>query len=88
MSGLTDQTQEHHADHSVLRLFQRNLLISMPEAVFLNAARLRARNNIKTPDALHLATARFHGCTALWTNDDRLLNVAPDFVCNVLRPTA
>ncbi|NTV15090.1 MAG: type II toxin-antitoxin system VapC family toxin [Desulfobulbaceae bacterium] len=42
---------------------------------------------MKTPDALHLATAQFHGCTSLWTNDDRLCTVAPDFVCNVLQFT-
>lgn len=64
--------------------FQRNNLVPMPEEVYLEAARLRAHHAIKTPDALHLAAARFNGCTALWTNDDRLAAVAPDFVRNVL----
>lgn len=35
------------------------------------AAELRARQRLKTPDALHLATAKHHGCGELWTNDDR-----------------
>jgi len=49
--------------------------LPMNEQVFLHAAELRARFNLKTPDALHLATAQHHGCEALWTNDERL-NVA------------
>jgi uncharacterized protein len=39
---------------------------------FIAAARLRARFGLKLADALHLAIAQRHGCTALWTNDDRL----------------
>lgn len=39
---------------------------------YLQAARLRAHHGLKTPDALHLACAMEHGCTSLWTNDDRL----------------
>ncbi|MGL4609627.1 MAG: type II toxin-antitoxin system VapC family toxin [Trueperaceae bacterium] len=33
---------------------------------------LRAFHNLKTPDALHLATALHHGCQEFWTNDLRL----------------
>lgn len=57
-------------------LFSRFLLLSMPEDVFLQAARLRAQFNLKTPDALHLATAQHHSCAALWTNDDRMTRVS------------
>ncbi len=46
--------------------------LPMSETVFLQAAMLRARFGLKTPDALHLACAQHHGCTALWTNDERL----------------
>lgn len=48
----------------------RNL--SIDEDVFLSATDVRARFGLKTPDALHLATALVHGCVALWTNDNRL----------------
>jgi predicted nucleic acid-binding protein len=56
----------------------------MPAAVFHQAAELRAQYGLKTPDALHLATARHHGCTALWTNDNRLSKVAGDLVVNII----
>src|SRR5258705_5075727 len=46
--------------------------LDLPEAVYLEAAGIRARFGLKTPDALHLACAQHHCCDALWTNDDRL----------------
>lgn len=52
--------------------FETFELLSIPERVFLHAARLRAQTGLKTPDALHVACAQFHHCDALWTNDDRL----------------
>lgn len=66
------------------RFFSLNLKLDMPDAVYREAARLRAEYGIKTPDALHLATARHHRCTELWTNDDRLASVAGGLVVNVL----
>lgn len=57
----------------------------MPEAVFLQAAVLRSRFGLKTPDALHLACAQHHGCTALWTNDDRLAQAGHGLARNVLQ---
>ena len=66
------------------RFFSLNLKLDMPDAVYREAARLRAEFGIKTPDALHLATARHHGCTALWTNDNRLSSVADALALNVL----
>ena len=59
--------------------------LDMTEPVFLLAAALRARFSLKTPDALHLATAQFHGCDALWTNDDRLAAAACGLAVNVLQ---
>ena len=58
--------------------------VAMTEAVFLQAAQLRARFNLKTPDALHLACAQHHGCAALWTNDDRLAQAAHGLARNIL----
>ncbi|MGB3306923.1 MAG: type II toxin-antitoxin system VapC family toxin [Thermomicrobiales bacterium] len=46
--------------------------LTMDEETFLRAAELRARFGLKTPDALHLAVAQLHHCSAFWTNDDRL----------------
>lgn len=46
----------------------------LPSA-FDRAADLRAHHGMKTPDALHVATAIVHGCDELWTNDHRLASV-------------
>lgn len=57
-------------------LFKRVAILDLNEAVFRQAAHIRAQGNLKMPDALHLACAQFHGCTALWTNDERLADVS------------
>lgn len=54
------------------RLFETVVLLNMPDEVYLQAAQLRGRFGLKTPDALHLACAQHHHCDALWTNDERL----------------
>ncbi len=59
--------------------------LAMPEPVCLPAAALRARFSLKTPDALHLATAQFHGCDALRTDDDRLAAAACGLAVNMLQ---
>jgi uncharacterized protein len=53
-------------------LFKRLAILDLNEAVFRQAAQIRSQGKLKMPDALHLACAQFHGCEALWTNDDRL----------------
>ena len=55
-----------------LAAFGRLVTLDMPEPVFLEAARLRARHKLKMPDALHLACAVHHGCSSFWTGDGRL----------------
>lgn len=62
--------------------------LSFPEQVFLAAAQLRARFNLRTRDALHLACAQHHRCDELWTNDDRLAEAGHGLALNVLRPEA
>ncbi|MDY6992039.1 MAG: PIN domain-containing protein [Pseudomonadota bacterium] len=59
-------------------------LINMPNSVFDRGLSLRAQYNLKTPDALHLATAQYHGCNYFWTNDNRLSAIVPRFAVNVL----
>lgn len=66
-------------------VFSLFAVLAMPEPVYLQAAELRARFGVKTPDALHLACAQHHGCDALWTNDDRLTQVSFGLARNVLR---
>jgi predicted nucleic acid-binding protein len=66
------------------RFFTLNMQLAIPDSVYREAARLRAEFGLKTPDALHLATARFHDCSELWTNDDRLAGVADGQAVNVV----
>lgn len=53
------------------------------DAEFEMATQLRATHRIKTPDALHLATAYRHGCNEFWTNDDRLNLVVAGLAVNI-----
>jgi predicted nucleic acid-binding protein len=71
----------HRGYETALALFQP---LEMSEEVFLHAAVLRARFGLKTADALHLACAQHHNCTALWTNDSRLAKAAPGLAVNIL----
>ncbi len=58
--------------------------LSMNDDIFARALDLRAKHGLKTPDALHLASALHHGCTELWTNDDRLKVAAGALAVNVI----
>jgi uncharacterized protein len=69
---------------SYAELFDQFVALAMPEAVYVQAAGLRARFGLKTPDALHLACAQHHRCEALWTNDDRLARASHGLALNVL----
>lgn len=59
-------------ERGFMEVFELFEPLAMPEAVYLQAAKLRGRFGLKTPDALHLACAQHHRCDSLWTNDDRL----------------
>jgi predicted nucleic acid-binding protein len=59
-------------------------ILDMPKDVYLQAAIIRANHPIKTPDALHLATANWHECLSLWTNDERLARITPSIAHNVI----
>ncbi len=62
----------------------RFMALPMAEPVFVRAAQLRGRFGLKMADALHLATAQQHGCTALWTHDNRLAAASHGLAVNVL----
>lgn len=51
------------------------MLLPVSQAVAERAARLRATYNLKTPDALQMATALEAACDAFLTNDRGLLRV-------------
>ena len=79
-----DLVLQRHYEAATAQLVQ----LLFPEEVFLAAAQLRARFNLRTSDALHLACAQHHRCDALWTNDDRLAEAGHGLARNVLRPDA
>lgn len=64
--------------------FKAQECLEMTSEVFEKSAKLRADNiYLKTPDALHLATALHYECDEFWTNDDRLFQIAPKIVRNI-----
>jgi predicted nucleic acid-binding protein len=66
-------------------LFEMLVPLAMPEEVYVQAAHLRAHFGLKTPDALHLSCAQHHGCEALWTNDERLVQASHGLARDILR---
>jgi uncharacterized protein len=71
-------------ERAYVELFGLFVPLAMPEAVFLQAAQLRARFGLKTPDALHLSCAQHHRCDALWTNDNRMVQPSHGLARNIL----
>ena len=51
-------------------------LISINQSILRQAANLRATNSLKTPDAIHAATAMAANCDLLITNDNGFRNLA------------
>jgi uncharacterized protein len=65
--------------------FDSQSLLPITVEAFDNAAQLRADfPSLKTPDAIHLATAIHHRCDEFWTNDNHLDKIAPNLVKNIL----
>jgi predicted nucleic acid-binding protein len=59
-------------------------LIAISQSILRTAAHLRAVTNLKTPDAIHAATALNIGCTCFLTNDNDL-RVVPGLSVVVLK---
>lgn len=73
---LTDKFQEW---------FRQTEVVSLGKEIFHRAALLRANfTSLKTPDALHLATAVHYNRDEFWTNDNRLDKIIPNLVKNIL----
>lgn len=65
--------------------FKQVQSVSFNKTVFHQAAQFRADfPTLKTPDAIHLATAEYHNCDEFWTNDNRLDKISPKLVKNIL----
>ncbi len=64
--------------------FDKVEMLPVERDVFRQAARLRADfAGLKTPDAVHLATALHNNSDEFWTNDNRLAHIAPSLVVDV-----
>ena len=59
-------------------------MVPIARAMLERAAALRATTNLKTPDAIHAATALIEGCTLFVTND-ALFRRVPGLNVTVLR---
>ena len=68
---------------TVLRHSPDVQMFPITQTVLEEAAMLRATVGIKTPDALHVATALLNGCTLLVTNDSAFRRM-PDLSVTVL----
>lgn len=71
-------------DHDLADHYRRILLraaqvttVPVSEGIAEEAAQLRARHSLRTPDAIQLATAIRSGATSFLTNDARLPKLAP-----------
>jgi len=60
-------------------------MLEIAPVVYERAARVRASANIKTADALHLATALEAGCDALWTADSEFAKRSSGFAVDVFK---
>lgn len=67
-------TLEHQYEQALLGTDMR--LIPITQTILREAARLRAMTKLKTPDALHAATAQRMGCALFVTNDAGFRGVA------------
>lgn len=62
------------------RFFAACEIIDLNREVFEQATLLRAKTQLKTPDALHLAAAIHAGCQEFWTDDKQLKNIASRYL--------
>ncbi len=69
--------QDAADDYETLLSYFPNLdLIPIDRAILLDAAGLRARHRLRTPDAIQLATAFSAGATLAVTNDEAWAHIA------------
>lgn len=57
--------------------------VQIDEDAYEFATHVRAIHGLATPDAIHLATAKFNRCEELWTSDARLAQAIPGFTVEI-----
>jgi len=70
-----DDSARETAFRDLLLLTQGIATVPLSVPIAERAARLRADYNLRTPDAVQVATAIMEGCEAFLTNDDRLKRI-------------
>ncbi|MGL5876051.1 MAG: type II toxin-antitoxin system VapC family toxin [Xenococcaceae cyanobacterium] len=73
---LRSNNQSLVSDYEQLLLNSAMQLIPIDRAILRQAANLRASNNLKTPDAIHAATAISVNCDLFITNDKGFRNLS------------
>ncbi|OUL23387.1 VapC toxin family PIN domain ribonuclease [Nostoc sp. T09] len=63
------------ANYEQLLLYSEMRLIPISQTILRQAANIRANTNLKTPDAIHAATALSISCNQFITNDKAFHNV-------------
>ncbi|SKB13474.1 putative PilT-like protein [Planktothrix sp. PCC 11201] len=79
METLVMPMRNQHKDlierYEALLLSSEISLIPVSQTILKQAANIRSTTNIRTPDAIHAATALNLGCTIFLTNDSGLRNL-------------
>ena len=77
----SDKTLVDAYEEALLR--QKIELVPTTQAIYRSAARIRADHSLRTPDAIHAASALSAACTHLITNDPIFRRV-PGLSCEIL----
>ena len=73
---MRDRDNELINTYEQFLLFSNVRLIPISQAILRSAAQIRATINLKTPDAIHGATALAESTTLLITNDNQFRNLS------------
>jgi predicted nucleic acid-binding protein len=68
------------AETEVREILSKMECLPITSSAYDGAASLRAEFGLRTPDAIHLATALTNYCEEFWTNDEKLLRVSTGIV--------
>jgi len=68
--------------------FGQLTMVPMDAATYKRAARLRASTQMRTLDVLHWAVASQHSCAAIWTGDQRFVQVTCGYAVDMFADEA